>query len=172
MVITPYGLSMRRVIALALIFSLITPYSHAIAAETTIPGFATINYPNTVKLKKSGCQDLNFEYETDDSLSRENTVFLIQIIHTSKKVIYGDGAWYSTLTSRGPEALMAMSRIGTVPMKVCRKPWLSGKGVNQVKVPGINPGTYRLYFAGVYVDPVTGGKLGEKIEVMKTIKFS
>jgi hypothetical protein len=46
-----------------------------------------------------------------------------------------------------------------------------GTGVNKEKLPAVAPGTYRLYFAGGYVDPETGVKTGDKVEVYRTLKI-
>jgi hypothetical protein len=162
---------MRRAI-FSLIFVILlgsTPAAHA--ADVTIEGFANLTYDNPVKLKKTGCQDLKFSYVTDDNLARENTVFLVQLVHKSKKLIYGGAVWFSTFTSKGPDALPSMSRIGTLKIKICRTAWTMGTGVNKEKLPAVAPGTYRLYFAGGYVDPETGVKTGDKVEVYRTLKI-
>ena len=146
------------------------PVAHA--ADVTIEGFANLNYEDSVKLKKTGCQDLPFPYMTDDNLVRENTVFLVQLVHKSKKIVYGSAVWFSKVTSKGPDALPSMSRIGTLKIKICRKAWTTGTGANKEKFPAVIPGTYMLYFAGGYVDPETGMKTGDKVEVYKTLKLS
>lgn len=156
----------------ALIFILIFGnLQNANAADVTIDGFSNITYEDTVKLKATGCQNIKFSYFTDDALARENTVFLVQLVHKSKKIVYGGAAWFSTFTSMGPDALPSMSRIGTLSMKVCRSAWALGKGVNKQKYPAVTPGTYRLYFAGGFVDPESGAKTGDKIEVYKKLKL-
>jgi len=147
-----------------------TPAAHA--ADVRIEGFANLSYVDSVKLKKTGCQDLTFSYMTDDDLARENTVFLVQLVHNSKKTIYGSAVWFSKITSKGPEALPPMSRIGTLKIKICRTAWTMGTGANKEKLPAIGTGTYRLYFAGGYLDPETGLKTGDKVEVYKTLKLS
>ena len=139
------------------------------ADDVTIPGFADLNYSNPVKLKSSGCQELKFSYITDDNLARESTVFLVELVHKSKKIIYGGAVWFSAMTYKGPDALPSMSRIGNLKIKVCRKAWVMGSGSNQEKFPAVNPGTYRLYFAGGNMDPDTGAKSGDKVEVTKTL---
>jgi hypothetical protein len=146
------------------------PPAHA--AEVTIEGFATLTYQDQVKLKVSGCQDLRFSYTTEEDLARENTVFLVQLVHKSKKQIYGGAVWFSEFTSKGPDALPSMSRIGTLKIKVCRNSWVMGAGALKEKFPAVSPGSYRLYFAGGYVDPETGAKTGDKVEVFRTLKLS
>ena len=163
---------MRRVLIIVLTLSLSLGVAPAKADDVTIPGFATINYSNVVKLKTKGCQELKFSYVTDENLALENTVFLVQLVHKSKKIVYGGAAWFSTFTSKGPEALPSMPRIGSLKIKICRNSWVMGTGSNQQKYPAVNPGTYRLYFAGGYVDPETGSKTGEKIEVIKSLKLN
>jgi hypothetical protein len=161
---------MKKII-FGLIFILFTLHLPAAqASDATIQGFVSITYDDPVKLKKTGCQELNFSYMTEDALARENTVFVIQLIHKSKKILFGGTAWFSKFTSNGPEALPSMPRIGNLKIKVCRTPWLMGSGANAMKVSAIKPGKYRLYFAGGYVDPETGEKTGEKVEIYKTLK--
>jgi hypothetical protein len=161
---------MRKII-LGLIFILFSGHLPAAqAAEVTIEGFVSITYEDPIKLKKTGCQELNFSYITEDALSRENTVFVVQLIHKSKKIFYGGTAWFSKFTSNGPEALPAMPRIGNLKIKVCRTPWSLGSGANAMKVSAMKPGKYRIYFAGGYRDPETGEKTGEKVETYKTLK--
>jgi hypothetical protein len=163
---------MRKVLLTFLILVLIFPASPASAEKITIPGFTEISYDNLVKLKSKGCQELKFSYVTDDNLARENTVFLVQLAHKTKKIVYGGAAWFSTFTSKGPDALPAMPRIGVLKMKICRNSWIAGTGANQQRYPAVNPGTYRLYFAGGFVDPDTGAKTGDKIEVIKKIRLT
>jgi hypothetical protein len=71
----------------------------------------------------------------------------------------------------GEDALPAMPRIGTLKIKLCRNAWIAGTGTNQQRYPAVNPGKYRLYFAGGFVDPETGGPTGEKIEIFKSLKL-
>jgi hypothetical protein len=144
----------------------------AYAADVTIEGFASLTYEDPVKLKTTGCQDIKFSYVTDDNLARENTVFLVQLVHKSKKIIYGGAVWFSTFTSKGPDALPSMSRIGTLKIKICRNAWTMGTGASKEKLPAVVPGTYRLYFAGGYVDPETGTKTGDKVEVYRMLKIT
>jgi hypothetical protein len=47
-----------------------------------------------------------------------------------------------------------------------------GTGALKEKFPAVTPGSYRLYFAGGYVDPETGAKTGDKVEVNKTLRLS
>jgi len=163
---------MRRVLIAFLSISLSLGVTPANAEDVTIPGFAKINYSKVVRLKTKGCQELKFSYVTDENLALENTAFIVQLAHKSKKIVYGGAAWFSTFTSQGPDALPSMPRIGSLKIKICRNSWVMGMGSNQQKYPAVNPGTYRLYFAGGYVDPETGVKIGEKIEVIKSLKLS
>jgi hypothetical protein len=169
---------MKTVIRRLLIFSFIAPFAlapvasiAAVNAETIIPGYATVSHPSTVILKSKGCQNINFEYIVDEELPLENTLWLVQIVHATKNIIYGGNSWFSNLTYLGDEALPSLPRAGVRTAKVCRTTWVEGKGTNKVSVPGVKPGKYRLYFAGVMVDPTTGKKLGEKTEVFKSIIF-
>ena len=139
--------------------------------ETYIPSYVSVTYPITVTLKSIGCQNITFSYAVDEDLPLENTVWLVQIVHSTKNAIYGGNSWFSTLTYMGDKALPPLPRAGVRSVKVCRKTWVEGKGANKQSVPGIKPGKYRLYFAGVTLDPVTGSKIGEKTEVYKTIVF-
>jgi len=160
---------MRKVIFGLIFVFLLGSMPAAHAADVKIEGFANLTYEDLVKLKAKGCQDLKFSYVTDDNLARENTVFLVQLVHKSKKLIYGGAVWFSTTTYKGPDALPPMSRIGTLTIKICRKAWEMGTGSKKEKFPAVNPGTYRLYFAGGNLNPDTGAKSGDKVEVTKTL---
>ena len=90
---------MKKIIAslLVLILSMAIP-AHA---DTTvvIPGFTEISYPSKVKIGSSGCKTIKFTYVNDENLVQENSVFLIQVLHKTKKITQGYGAWFSTLTA-------------------------------------------------------------------------
>ena len=162
----------KRPSIIGLLISILLMQNVAFAVVNTeiyIPGFVTVKYPSTVSLKFAGCQNINFSYVIDEDLSLENTVWLVQIVHLTKNTIYGGDAWFSNLTYLGKDALPPIPRAGIRSAKICRKTWVEGKGDNKKNVPGIKPGKYRLYFAGVNLDPITGKKLGEKTEVYKTI---
>jgi hypothetical protein len=163
---------MRRAIFILLTVVLLGYMPTAHGAEVKIEGFANLTYEDSVRLNTARCQDLKFSYVTEDDLARENTVFLVQLVHKSKKLIYGGAVWFSKFTSDGPDALPAMSRIGTLKIKVCRNSWSLGTGENKEKFPAVKPGTYRLYFAGGYVDPESGEKTGDKVEVFRTLKLT
>ena len=163
---------MRKVLFGLIVVAVLGSMPTAQAADVTIEGFATLTYQDPIKLKASGCQELRFSYITEDDLARENTVFLVQLVHKSKKLIYGGAVWFSEITSRGPDALPSMSRIGILKLKVCRNSWVMGTGALKEKFPAVTPGSYRLYFAGGYVDPETGAKTGDKVEVNKTLRLS
>ena len=143
---------------------------NAAANEVVIPGFATVNYPESVKLKKTGCQNIPFKYVTDENLVRENTVFLIAITPENTKRAYGYVAWFSTQTSMGENALPSMARIGVLQLKVCRKAFLYSSKATR-KTPAIMPGNYRIFFNAGNMDPANGNVIGEKIEIIKNIKF-
>jgi len=145
--------------------------SPAFADQIVLDGFATLTYPNSVKLKKSGCQTIPITYETDGNLSRENTVFLVAIVPQTSKQTYGYAAWFSTLTYLGENALPPMARIGTLQVKVCRKAWIYSSKATK-PTPAIKPGTYRIFFNAGNYDAVTGVLLDDKIEIIRTIKFS
>jgi hypothetical protein len=139
--------------------------------EARIPGYATVKYPNQVTLKSSGCQNINFEYLIEEDLSLENTVWLVQIIHLTKKQLFGEAAWFSVMTYKGDEAIPSLPRAGKRTAKVCRNQWTQKSSDTTRTYTGIKPGKYRLYFAGVTLDPVTGDMLGEKTEFFKSIVF-
>ena len=162
---------MRMLIRIFLILAFGAPIAAASAEETTIPGFATLTYPNVVKLKKTGCQEVPFQYVTDENLPRENTVFFVAITPFNSKRPFGYAAWFSTQTYKRTNALPPMARIGTLKLKVCRNSFMYSSNATK-KTPGIKPGTYQLYFNASYVDAQTGELVGEKIEIPKIIKFN
>ena len=145
----------------------VIPSAHA--EEIIIDGYVTINYPATVKLKKTGCQNIAFKYVTDENLSRENTVFLVAITPNDSKRVYGYAAWFSTQTYMGDKALPPMARIGVLQVKVCRKAFMYSSNSTKLTLAS-KPGTYTVYFnAGTY--DATGSLTGEKIELKRKIKF-
>ncbi len=139
--------------------------------EIEIPGYVSLSVPNEVSLKKNGCQSIKFSYIVDENLPLENTAWLVQIIHQTKKEIYGEIAWFSVMTYRGEDAIPSQPRAGIKDAKICRKPWTVSSADTTRKYFGSKPGKYRMYFAGVTLDPVTGELLGEKTEFFRSIKF-
>jgi hypothetical protein len=160
--------------ALCLIIFSTSTSTSAIAAgktETVIPGYVSVQYLSQINLKSNGCQNINFEYLIDENLQLENTVWLVQIVHLTKNQIFGGTAWFSVLTYKGEDAIPSLPRVGKRVAKVCRKQWTQKSSEAKEIFLGIKPGKYRLYFAGVTLDPDTGSQLGEKTEVFKTIVF-
>ena len=160
---------MRKLIfLLTLVLAMgVIPSAHA--EEIIIDGYVTINYPATVKLNKTGCQNIAFKYVTDENLSRENTVFLVAITPNDSKRVYGYAAWFSTQTYMGDEALPPMARIGVLQVKVCRKAFMASSKSTKLTLAS-KPGTYTVVFgAGTY--DATGSLTGEKIEFKRKIKF-
>jgi hypothetical protein len=160
---------MRRLIfLLTLVLAMgVIPSAHA--EEIIIDGYVTINYPATVKLNKTGCQNIAFKYVTDEILSRENTVFLVAITPNDSKRVYGYAALFSTQTYMGDEALPPMARIGVLQVKVCRKAFMYSSKSTKLTLAS-KPGSYTIYFnAGTYDE--TGSLTGKKIEFKRKIKF-
>jgi hypothetical protein len=139
--------------------------------EIEIPGYVYLSYPSEVTLKKSGCQTIKFNYVVDENLPLENTVWLVQIIHQTKKELFGEIAWFSVMTYKGEDAIPSLPRAGIKDAKICRKPWTTSSADTTRKYSGAKPATYRMYFAGVTLDPLTGALLGEKTEFFRSIKF-
>jgi hypothetical protein len=144
--------------------------SPAHADQIVLDGYATLNYPSTVKLNRTGCQNIPFEYVTDENLSRENTVFLVAITPNNSKRVYGYAAWLSTQTYMGDKALPPMARIGVLQVKVCRKAFMYSSLSTKLTLAS-KPGTYTVYFNAGNTDPVTGSVIGERIEIKRKIKF-
>jgi hypothetical protein len=164
----------RKILILLVTFNLLSTALTAEAVnytETLIPGYVTVKYPSQVTLKSSGCQNINFEYLIEEDLSLENTVWLVQILHLTKKQLFGEAAWFSVMTYKGEEAIPSLPRAGKRTAKVCRKQWTQKSSETTRTYTGIKPGKYRLYLAGVTLDPVTGDMLGEKTEFFKSIVF-
>jgi hypothetical protein len=163
-------------LALHLIVSTTFPaYAVENILETTvvIEGFTEITYPTKVIIGSSGCKTVKFKYVNDENLAQENSVFLVQILHKTKKITQGFGAWFSTLTSNSNSVeLGPLPRAGVIPIKLCKKKWTSGTGVNKTVMAATPPGSYRIYFTAGYVDPVTGKPLEGKIEIFRTLKVS
>jgi hypothetical protein len=126
--------------------------AHAAQKTTILENFVQINYSDSIKLKSKGCQELKFNYIIDDNLPLEKTVFIIQLVHKSKKIIYGYGFWFSDIDP--DDGLPSMSRIGTIPMKICRNNWQTKSDTGVTKYTGVKPGDYDLYFAYGYYDKI------------------
>jgi len=131
-----------------------------------LPGFATFDYESTFKLKKKGCQRIPIQYETEDSLPRENTGMAIVI--DNKKANDGVGyamtGWFSNLTYKGaPKAVYVWPRAGQLELKVCRNNWTSGTGENKSKFLQVKPGKYEITFKGFYIDELVGKPKGEVV---------
>ena len=160
---------------IALIFAIILSTNFpAFANETVvIPGFTEISYSSGVKIGRSGCKTINFAYINDEDLTQENSVFLIQVLHKTKKLTHGFGAWFSTVTSNPNSVeLGPLPRAGVIPIKLCKKKWTTGRGENKTTMAATPAGTYRIYFTAGFVDAVTGAALPGKIEIFKTLKVS
>ena len=157
-----------RLIYLLIILTFLAPPTYA--SEVDLPGYAQFTYPDSVILKKSGCQRIGVSYKTYDELPREDTVFLIAITSKKDKRSVGAAAWFSKLTYMGAGALPAMSRIGTLELKVCRKPWRFSSSADKL-TPSVKPGTYRIFFVGGRIDPVSGQTMPDKEEIIRFIKF-
>ena len=168
--------SLYKVLPLLMLFSCMLPVTPAegnASATVEIPGFTEVSYPPNVTLGKSGCKTINFKYVNDEYLVQENSVFLIQILHKTKKITHGYGAWFSVITSNPSSIeLGPMPRAGIIPVKLCKKKWYAGSGANRKAMAATLPGTYRIYFAAGYVDATTGNPLEGKQELFKTLKVS
>lgn len=156
-------------IGAVLISVLFVPPAHSSSIE--LPGYAKFEYPSSVKLKKKGCQSISINYKTEESLPREDTVFIIAITPKENKRSVGYAAWFSKLTYRGEQALPAMSRVGAFQIQVCREPWKFSSNADKL-TPAVKPGIYRIFFVGGTIDPITGETMPEKIEVIRSIKFT
>jgi hypothetical protein len=165
---------MKKKLVASIVAILMSTSSPAFAdATVVIPGFTEISYPSEVKIGSSGCKTIKFTYVNNEDLAQENSVFLIQILHKTKKVTQGFGAWFSTMTANPSSVdLGPLPRAGVIPIKICKKKWTTGTGSNKATLAATPPGTYRIYFTAGFVDAVTGAALPGKIEIFKTLKVS
>lgn len=161
---------MKRAVIVFLLMTLLAMPAPAHAEEATLEGFATFSFPSTIKLRKTGCQEVKVNYVTDEDLPRENAVMIVAITPTNSRRAHGYAAWLSTLTYMGDDALPPMARIGTLPIKVCRKAWLFSKQATRL-TPAVTAGTYQIVFGGGFYDAVTGEMTDGKIEVSRKIRF-
>jgi hypothetical protein len=162
---------MRRIVIVLLMISLITVPAPAYAEEVVLEGFATFNFPSTVKLRKTGCQEIKINYVTDEDLPRENSVMIVAITPVNSRRAHGYAAWLSTLTYMGDDALPPMARLGVLPVKVCRKAWQYSEKATRL-TPAVTAGTYQIIFGGSFYDAVTGEMKEGKIEISRKIKFT
>lgn len=140
--------------------------ANAATKTTVLPGFASLTYSNSIKLKSKGCQEIEFAYVVDESLPLENTVFIVQLIHKTKKQIYGYSYWFSDISTT--DGLPSMSRIGTLPMKICRNNWVVKAKSETMRYLGVKPGSYKLYFAFGFYD---GINVDDKKVIMESIQL-
>jgi hypothetical protein len=139
----------------------------------TLPGYANFTFENPVRLKAKGCQNILLEYETEDSLPRENTAMAIYIDNgiPGDGIRYGQTAWFSKMTYEGARKIpYVWPRIGTLKLKVCRNDWTEGIGKDKVKWLKVAPGNYELSFFGSTMNAETI-KPYNKVETSTKITF-
>lgn len=141
--------------------------ANAVTKTTVLPGFANLTYSNSIKLNSKGCQEIKFAYVVDENLPLVNTAFIVQLVHKSKKIIYGYSYWFSDISTT--DELPSMSRIGTLPMKICRNNWEVKTKTETTKYIGVKPGSYKLYFAFGFYD---GINVGDKKVINESIKLT
>jgi hypothetical protein len=146
---------------------LMTDQANAVTKTTVLPGFANLTYSDSIKLKSKGCQEINFSYVVDESLPLVNTAFIVQLVHKTKKIMYGYSYWFSDISTT--DGLPSMSRIGTIPMKICRNNWEVKAKTETTKYIGVKPGSYELYFAFGFYD---GINVGDKKVIIESIKLT
>lgn len=165
--------NIKSIIILSFIFPVYTAVNtipvFAASTSMVLPGFAEINYPNSIKLKAKGCQEIKFEYVIAEELQSKDSVYVIQLVHKSKKIVYGGVAWFSELTYTG-ENFPSMSRIGVLPMKICRNNWVFKANSGATNYSAVKPGSYDFYFSYGYLAQ-DGSVLGEKNIIRKPIKL-
>ena len=135
-----------------------TPTLVSAKENITLPGYAKFSFKNPILLKNKGCQDVLLEYETEDSLPRENTAMAISIDNgvSGDGIGYGQAVWFSKLTYKGAQKTnYVWPRIGTLKIKVCRHNWTEGTGKNKVKWLKVSAGNYDLSFFGSTINTET-----------------
>ena len=135
-----------------------TPTLVSAKENITLPGYAKFSFKNPILLKNKGCQDVLLEYETEDSLPRENTAMAISIDNgvSGDGIGYGQAVWFSKLTYKGAQKInYVWPRIGTLKIKVCRHNWTEGTGKNKVKWLKVSAGNYDLSFFGSTINTET-----------------
>ena len=135
-----------------------TPTLVSAKENITLPGYAKFSFKNPILLKNKGCQDVLLEYETEDSLPRENTAMAISIDNgvSGDGIGYGQAVWFSKLTYKGAQKInYVWPRIGTLEIQVCRHNWTEGTGKNKVKWLKVSAGNYDLSFFGSTINTET-----------------
>ena len=127
----------NRILTFLLVIVLMFNTSTLVSAKEniTLPGYANFTFENPVILKAKGCQNILLEYETEDSLPRENTAMAIYIDNglPGDGIRYGQTAWFSKMTYEGARKIpYVWPRIGTLRLKVCRNNWTEGIGKDKV----------------------------------------
>jgi hypothetical protein len=159
------------VLSLVLLISLNINMNSSFADSkiTVLPGFASIQHSDSIKLRSKGCQEIKFEYIIDEELQSNDSVILIQLVHKSKKIVYGGVVWFSELTYTSSN-FPSMSRIGILPMKICRNSWLFKSNSESTKYTAVKPGLYDFYFSYGYLT-LDGRVLGDKSVIRKSVKL-
>jgi len=166
--------SLRMYLRICLIGSITwSSMPHAFSQEIVkLPGFATFIYEGTIKLNKKGCQRIPIQYETEDSLPRENTGIAILIDNKIPKdgIAYAMTGWFTKLTYKGaPDYGYDWPRAGQLELKVCRNKWTDGTGESKSKFLQVKPGKYEITYTGFYIDEFAGKPMNEVVMKSKIV---
>ncbi len=138
---------MKKIIAGFLLLSfLVSGQFPASAANVTLKGgkSATVVFPNSVTLKKSGCQNIPVKYTIGKMPADAFAAFAI--LDDSDAAI-ANSVFYKT---PGFDAKI-WKKSGTFNLKVCRNDWSAdfGDGNGTQNFLAVKKGTYQIYL-GVY----------------------
>ena len=150
----------RRILTVIMVFVLTSSTPTLVYAKEDIilPGYANFSFENPIRLKAKGCQNISLDYETEDSLPRENTAMAVSIDNgvPGDGIGYGQAVWFSKMTYKGaPKITYVWPRIGTLKLKICRNNWTEGTGKNKVKWLKVIEGNYDLSFFGSTMNTAT-----------------
>jgi hypothetical protein len=115
------------------------------AATKTLKGgqAMSVSYPDTVILKKSGCQNISFKY-TVGKMPQISFAY-IAILDDADAQIGGDTFYKTPSFDKSGKIWKKNSSIN---IKVCRKDWSRDIGDGEFEdITGVNKGTYQLYLA-------------------------
>ena len=150
---------MRKFLLLCLVFSFVfsSQLSSNAATKTLKAAKAvSVSYPDTVTLKKTGCQNIPFKYSVGSMPAISFSY--IAIIDDADAQLAGD-TFYKTPKSSTDGKIWKKN--SSFNLKVCRSDWSRDIGDGEYEeMVGANKGTYQLYLV---VYPAT--------EVYATITF-
>jgi hypothetical protein len=132
--------SLQLLLILGMLFSNQVPAS---AANKTLKGgqAVSVTYPDTVTLKKSGCQDISFKY-TVAKMPQISFAYMAILDDADSQI--GGSTFYKTPSA--DQTGKIWKKNGSFNLTVCRTDWSRDIGDGEYEdMTGVSKGTYQLY---------------------------